>query len=160
MNGFGERSVGRLVAAHYLERLGGPIKIGIDNALGIHPEALRLRAKRAELIANNIANADTPGFKARDIDFQSVLASRTGDRFSTSGVRRTDEQHMSLQNLQSTNGTHATLYRTALMPSLDGNSVDVQMEQTAFAQNSIQYLASLRFLNGRIQGMMSAIKGE
>ena len=67
---------------------------------------------------------------------------------------------MSSVGVSGASGTEATLYRTALMPSLDGNSVDVQMEQTAFAQNSIQYMASLRFLNGRIQGMMSAIKGE
>lgn len=131
--------------------------------LGIHPQALLLRAQRAELISNNIANADTPGYKARDIDFQSVLESQTARQtnaprsLSTAGLRQTHPDHLSA-SVTTTN--NETLYRTPTMPSLDGNSVDVQMEQTAFAENTIQYLASLRFVNGKIKGMMSAIKGE
>ena len=111
------------------------------------------------MIANNIANADTPGFKARDIDFQSVLKNQTGTNQSlaTAGLKRTDAKHLAPS--VSFSGVE-TMYRTAMMPSLDGNSVDVQIEQTEFAQNSIQYQASLRFLNGKIKGMMSAIKGE
>ena len=116
-----------------------------------------------EILSNNIANADTPGFKARDIDFQSVLQAQTQSpanssrSYATSGMRQTHPDHLAATV---SSADMIRLYRTPMMPSLDGNSVDVQIEQTAFAENTIQYLASLRFLNGKIKGMMSAIKGE
>ncbi len=135
------------------------IKIGIDNALGVHPQAVQLRAQRSELLAANIANADTPGFKARDVDFRSILAEQTdasGNTFSTR-LQKSNPNHLDASHQA---GRAEALYRVPLMPSLDGNSVDVQLEQTEFAENSVQFLAGLRFLNGRIQGMLTAIKGE
>ena len=116
-----------------------------------------MRAHRASLLSNNIANADTPGYKARDIDFSQVLQQQASGRNHPSQMRGSDPRHFSqtTENLDS-----VKLYRTPLMPSLDGNTVDVQLEQSEFAQNNIQFLASLRFLNGKIQGMRSAISGE
>ena len=131
--------------------------IGVDNALGIAPQALMLRGQRTSVLANNIANADTPGFKAQDFNFQQVLAAQTAQAADGVRLANTHSRHLAAASPQ----VDANLqYRTPLMPSLDGNTVDTQMEQAEFAQNSLMYLTSLRILNGRITGMMGAIKGE
>jgi flagellar basal-body rod protein FlgB len=142
------------------------MNISIDNALGAMPQALSLRAERTSVLANNIANADTPGFKARDFDFHQVLQEREAQARgsasgmnSASGMKMTDANHIPMgDNAGAT--TTSLLYRNPLMASLDGNSVDTQLEQGAFAENSTQFLTALRLLNGRITGLMSAIKGE
>lgn len=132
--------------------------ISIDNALGMMPHALSLRSERTSVLANNIANADTPGFKARDIDFKTALMQRTeAAQAQTSAPARTHPQHLHIADYASQT---ALQYRNPLMPALDGNSVDTQLEQAAFAENSTQFLTTLRLLNGRITGLMSAIKGE
>lgn len=134
------------------------MKIGLENALGIHPQALGLRAQRTQLLANNIANADTPGFKAKDIDFQKVLQEQTQNVKSSVTVRTTHASHI---GPSSTNPIHEqSQYRVPLMPALDGNTVDAQIEQTEFTQNSMQFLTSLRVLNGRFNGLLTAIRGE
>ena len=130
----------------------------IDAALGIHPQAIEAGARRLELIAGNMANADTPGFKARDIDFratmQSLLDAGNG---SASSLKRTEAGHQSLQGA----GPHAEpLYRVPNHPALDGNTVDTQLEQTAFAEAGVRYQASLDFLDARIQGLRKALRGE
>ena len=131
------------------------MKISIDNALGMMPEALSLRAQRTGILANNIANSDTPGYKARDIDFHSVLKQRLDQ--SSGSVARTHSTHLE----GSTVATRGALqYRMPLMASLDDNTVDTQLEQSAFAENSTQFLTALRFLNGKISGLQTAIKGE
>ena len=127
----------------------------MDTLFGIHAAALKLRANRAELLAANIANADTPNFKARDIDFKHVLnmtASKSGDLFTTNS-----------RHIDSAGGSEMgakMMYRQPNQPSLDGNTVDLQMERSAFMENSMMYQASLRFLNGKISGLMTAIRGE
>ena len=126
----------------------------IDQAFGTHATALQLRAERAQLLAANLANADTPGFKARDIDFKQALASAQG---GAGPLLTTQANH--LAGLDADASTTA-LYRTPLQPSLDGNTVDVATEQAAFGENSNRYLASLTFLNGRIRGLMTALRGE
>ena len=142
------------------------MRIGIDNALGIHPEALKLRAQRTQVLARNIANADTPGFKAQDLNFAQVLSKMTtkggSNTLSTTQSAPAHAQHIALQDMTGADATlrDAMQYRVPLMPSLDGNTVDVQLEQTTFAENSVQFLTSLRILNGRLQGMLTAIKGE
>ena len=138
------------------------MKIGIDNALGMADEVVRLRAARTNLLASNLANSDTPGFKAQDIDFQSVL-SNTLDRQGGAMAdrlqpQRTHTSHLNDPSVHILEGEK--MYRTPLMPSLDGNTVDTQMEQAEFAQNTMQFLAGFRILNGRITGMLTAIKGE
>lgn len=117
----------------------------IDRQLGIHAEALRLRSQRLDIIASNIANAATPGYKARDLDFRAALATAaSGQSGAVSGQ---------------TNAASALRYRIPVQTSLDGNTVELSTEQTAFTENAINYRASLSFLSGRIQTMMSAIKG-
>ncbi|MFZ4687932.1 MAG: flagellar basal body rod protein FlgB [Polymorphobacter sp.] len=114
----------------------------IDRQLGIHPDALRLRAQRLDIIASNIANAATPGYKARDLDFRAALANAsTGE---TTGVAGT---------------SNAMRYRIPVQTSLDGNTVELATEQTQFAENAVNYRASLSFLSGRIQTLMAALKG-
>ncbi len=133
------------------------MKISLDNALGVHPEALQLRSKRTNVLARNIAQADTPGFKARDVDFQSALAERMSATSSNVRVRTTHNEHLS-PSRQEMDGQ--VKYRVPTMPSLDGNTVNVQTEQAKFAENNMQFLASLRFVNSRFSGMLSAIRGE
>lgn len=125
----------------------------IDQAFGIHARALQLRSQRSELLASNLANADTPNFKARDLDFRNVLsAAQSETRLATTAAG-----HIPVQGGGS--AVH-TMYRVPGQSSLDGNTVDSQVEQTKFAENAVRYRASLSFLNGKISGLMTAIKGE
>ena len=130
------------------------MKNPIDQAFGPHALALQLRAERAQLLAANLANADTPGFQARDIDFKQAFASAQG-----AANPLVTTQADQIGGLDAGRGTEV-LYRTPLQPSLDGNTVDVATEQAAFSENSNRYLASLAFLNGRIRGLMTALRGE
>jgi flagellar basal-body rod protein FlgB len=127
----------------------------MDNLFGIHATALKLRGNRAELLAANIANADTPNYKARDIDFKKTLSMSVS---GNSDMKITHAKHIdSSGNLKM--GAEI-LYRIPNQPSLDGNTVDLQTERSAFMENSMMYQASLRFLNGKISGLMTAIRGE
>lgn len=128
--------------------------INFDNALGIHPQALALREKRSEVLAANLANVDTPDYKAKDLDFKSVL-SQTMDK--TGRMERTQAGHLS--GPRTLLGADL-LYRNPQQPSLDGNTVEAHIEQSKYAENAVQYQASLRFINGRFSGLMSAIRGE
>lgn len=126
----------------------------IDSLFGVHEKGLILRSKRAEVLASNMANADTPGYKARDFDFKSVL-SQLGE--SSSSIKRTHTNHVGF------NGTPASLdlaYRLPTSASLDGNTVDVNAEQARYAQNALDYQTSVRFLNGKISSYLSALRGE
>jgi flagellar basal-body rod protein FlgB len=113
-----------------------------DRLFGIHGAALELRASRLGLLASNIANAATPGYKARDIDFGAALKSRLAG--ASQGQAKAG----------------ATLYRVPVMPSLDGNTVELATEQTAFAENAVGYSATLEFIKGRVGEVTRAIKGE
>ena len=131
--------------------------ISFNKALGVHEQALTFRARRVEVLANNLVNVDTPNFKARDIDFASVL--KTQMHSSTGAVR-----------MISTNGRHIApsatafspelMYRNPLQPSLDGNTVDENVEMSKFSQNSMDYQASFQFLNGKFKGLTNAIRGD
>lgn len=125
----------------------------LGNSLGIYTESLQTYGRRAEVLASNLSNADTPGYKARDIDFRSALAAASGG-----GVMRgTHAQHI----MRGQAGAQADLlYRTPQQPSLDGNTVESPVEQAAFADNAVRFQASLRFLDGSIKTMLLAIKGE
>lgn len=129
--------------------------ISLDSALGIHAQALLLRSRRAELLAENIANADTPGYKARDLDFKQALSSAQ----QGAALRVTQPDHIQPSAVAGVNGVQ-TGYRNPLQPSLDGNTVDMQVEQAAFARNAVDYQTSLTFLSGRIRTLMTAIKGD
>jgi flagellar basal-body rod protein FlgB len=134
----------------------------IDSYLGVHTAALKLREQRTELLANNLANADTPGFKARDIDFRSALEAATSQGNAPGTLRRTDHgMALSTAGTDAAGGTDAFLkYRTPLAPSLDGNTVDTQLEQAAFAENAVKYQATLNFLSSRFRSLMTAITGQ
>lgn len=125
--------------------------ISIDKVLGIHDDALKLRAYRTNLLASNMANADTPGYKARDIDFQTALQGED-DRLA---MYRTHPRHLEGGGEK---GMPQVLYRVPHQPSLDGNTVDPELEKTAFAEHTLQHQATLDFLDGRIKGLKSAMK--
>ena len=128
--------------------------INFENALGIHPQALALREKRSEVLASNLANADTPGYKARDLDFQAVLKKSMP---AASSMERTQEGHISSTDLL----LGATMmFRNPNQASLDGNTVETHIEQAKYSENAVQYQASLRFINGKFSGLMTALRGE
>jgi len=132
------------------------VALSINRAFGIFPEVLRLEGMRAQTLASNIANADTPGYKARDIDFRQALDAADG---KAGGMRlqRTDPAHMEPAGIAS---QPSLLYQVPSQPSLDGNTVDLQHNQAEFAQTALQYEAALTFLNGRIRTLRLAIKGQ
>jgi flagellar basal-body rod protein FlgB len=125
----------------------------IDQYLKQDGTALSLRQKRLDILGSNIANAATPHFKARDIDFASVFKSATngGDLVKTSSM------HIDTGGSADTTDVK---YRVPVSPSLDGNTVELHVEQLQFAENATHYEATLQFLNGRIQTLRSALKGE
>jgi len=128
--------------------------ISFDKALGIHADALEVRVRRAEVLANNLANADTPGFKARDLDFKAILGQQMDSSLEMS---TTDGKHLPHGNLEPSD---ALLYRSPLQPSVDGNTVETQREIAEFTKNAMDYQASFQFLNSKFKGMSKAIKGE
>jgi len=132
--------------------------ISLDNALGIHSQALSLYSQRSTILAANLANADTPNYKAQDIDFKSIL-SRAENKHS-GGTKMSATQPGHFGSASSSNFVAERLYREPDQPSLDGNTVEVQKEQAAFTDNSMRYMATLRFITGRVQGMLTALRGE
>lgn len=136
----------------------------LDPIFGIHAEAMSVQRKRMEVLSANIANADTPGFQARDVDFASTLASVVkSDPQGTPHTLTTDARHIPMNAGLTGNpaGDGSRLaYRVPMQPSADGNSVDVQIEQAKFAEAALHYQASLQFADGRIRGLMTAITGQ
>ena len=127
-----------------------------DEAFGVHADAMTLRARRAELLAANLANADTPRFKARDMDFNSALAAAKGQGSATR-LQVTHAGHISGAE-QGVGGE--LMYRVPQQPSLDGNSVEPQVEMAEFMRNAVSYQVSARFVSGKIKTLMTAIKGQ
>lgn len=125
----------------------------IKDHIAFQASALSLREKRNDMLASNIANAGTPGYKARDIDFDRELARQVGD----SPLRKNDSRHM--DDVAGTSDADVQ-YRVPLNPSLDGNTVELSVEQMEFSENSLRYMTTLSFLNRRISGLMTAIRGE
>lgn len=130
----------------------------LDPLFGIHAQALSVQRQRMEVLASNLANADTPHYQARDIDFAKVLASTQENTGSTLALAATSAQHV--QGNSSTSLTSPLSFRVPLQPSVDGNTVDEQVEQAAFADAALHYQASLSFLNGEVKGLMTAITGQ
>lgn len=131
------------------------MSISLEKVFGIHERALMVRAKRAEILASNLANADTPNYKSRDFDFRATLSQVENQQASR--VATTHVHHISTIEKPV---TAESLYRVPEQTSLDGNTVDSRIEQTEFAENAIQYQVSLALLNKRIQGLRGAIRGE
>ncbi len=139
-----------------------------DNVFGIHETALRYRSARASVLAANIANAETPGYRARDLSFDDVLKSLNGGSGARNAAVGTKAGvaantaiypgHLNMQGGFSL--SELAQYREPLQASLDQNTVDAAAESARFAENAMRYQASLRFLNGRISGLIQALKGE
>lgn len=133
----------------------------LDKHFAVHAAALRISSQRSEVIARNLANSDTPNFKATDIDFRKALDQALGSA-NAGALKTTQSRHMAGPSggnfidgipLQ-------TVDRAPLAPSLDGNTVDVSLEQAEFAKNAVRYQASLNFLNSQMRGLMTAITGQ
>lgn len=127
-----------------------------SQAFGIHEQALRLRAHRGQLLAANIANADTPGYLARDFDIDGILGRNRAVR--PAGLATTHARHIAFDN--GPLASSQLQYRVPQQPSLDGNTVELDAEQARFSANTMQYQTSLRFLDGRIKSILTALKGE
>jgi flagellar basal-body rod protein FlgB len=134
--------------------------LNLDTYLGVHADALKLQSKRMEVIADNLANSDTPGYKARDIDFRAAMAN-AGDAGGASAPVKLATTNPGHLGTDPTTEANASLkYRVPLAPSLDGNTVDAQQEQAAFADNTVRYQATLTFLSSRFKSLMTAITGQ
>ena len=127
--------------------------INFDKALGIHPQALAMRERRGEILAANLANADTPGYKARDLDFKSILKQSLP---LTQTLERPQVGHIAPQPLLEARA----LYRNPNQVSLDGNTVEANVEQAKYAENAVQYQASLQFISNKFSGLMMALRGQ
>ena len=134
--------------------------ISFATALGNHEAALKLRAQRAEMLANNLANADTPNFKARDMNFKVALQQQTNHLASSQrlSMNVTDDGHHLGKTLPAFDDTMG--YRVPQQPSIDGNTVEEHVEHGEYMKNALAFQASFTFLNGRFKGLMSAIRGE
>jgi len=129
----------------------------LDKLLQFHQNALNVRAFRQQLLASNIANADTPGYKARDIDFAAALSDAgAGRALSAASLSKTEQGHLGGSKADE---PAAVLYRTVQQPSIDGNTVDMDMERNRFADNAVHYDANLTFLNSQIKLMLAALQG-
>lgn len=128
--------------------------LDLDSYLGIHAKALLIRDQRASLLANNLANVNTPNYKAQDIDFNQVLNATMSP--GAQSVDVTSPGHINLGSDFNAN----IQYRPTKHHSLDGNTVDKDIETAQFSRNALQYQASLSFLDSKIRSMMMAIKGE
>lgn len=128
--------------------------ISFDKALGIAQHTVGIRSKRAEIIASNIINADTPHYKARDLDFTAAMRNATSSL--NSSMARTHEKHFNI-NASVNDGMR---FRVPDQPDTgDGNTVDVQVERNLYMQNALEYQSSLQFLGGKFKGLKLAIKG-
>ena len=127
-----------------------------NNIFGIHEQALLLHGQRIGVLANNMANADTPNFKARDIDFSAVLGT-TGEN-APLALSVTDGAHIIPLDDELPAGT--LQYRNPYQASLDGNTVEMAVEQAAFSENNVRYQASLTFINSQIAQLQLAIAGQ
>ncbi|OPX54815.1 flagellar basal body rod protein FlgB [Oceanospirillum multiglobuliferum] len=130
--------------------------ISFKNALGIHPEALNVRSQRSEILANNIANSDTPGFKARDLDFQGILRGEYEKR-DRMELNRTSHRHIPAEAVSMESGLK---YRVPLQPSIDGNTVETDIEQAQYARNALEFQSSFTFLNSKFKGLTKALRSE
>jgi flagellar basal-body rod protein FlgB len=122
--------------------------VGLDNYLQFNAEALKLRSYRQELIAANIANSDTPNYKAVDIDFTQALKAAT-ERPTASGAVSTAAAN-----------PPELLYRMPAQASLDGNTVEMDAERAKFADNTVRYEAAMRFLSGQLRTLLAAVQGQ
>jgi flagellar basal-body rod protein FlgB len=124
----------------------------LENPFGIHEKALAVRNQRMEIISANIANADTPLFRAKDLDFKKVLANA-----NPSPMASTNSRHFDTGEVENMNGI---VYRNPYNSSVDGNTVEINTEQAKYGEAATQYQATLQFLESRISGIRKSLRGE
>lgn len=130
----------------------------LTNEFDFQTQALKLRSYRQQLLASNVANGDTPNYKAVDIDFAQELKRVTGERLGDVQMATTDPRHMQ-PTTGNALGAHI-MYRTPSQPSIDGNTVNMDVERAQFAENALRYESTVRVLNGQIKSLLTAIKGQ
>jgi flagellar basal-body rod protein FlgB len=136
----------------------------LDQLFHVHQAALGARGTRSQVLASNIANADTPGFQARDLEFKDALRAALGAKPSApagaaqAGLVRTSGRHMMAASDYATVPGTALVYRTVAQPSIDNNTVDVNVERAQFADNAMRYEASLTFINSKIKSLLTAMQ--
>jgi len=136
--------------------------LNLDTYIGVHATALQLRSQRTEVLAANLANVDTPNYRARDLDFKSALAAAARTAASPNapvGLATTSTGHIPGATLEGMPAPELK-YRVPLAPAIDGNTVDAQLEQAAFAENTVRYQATLTFISGKLRTMLTAITGQ
>ena len=132
----------------------------LDQAMQFNEAALSLRGQRQQILSSNIANADTPNYKARDIDFSRALQGAMNRGAGAPALAATAGAHLPARGANAAGGLDAALmYRKPLQASIDGNTVEMDTERNQFADNAIRYEASLTFLSGQIKGLLAAIQG-
>lgn len=133
----------------------------MDSIFGIHERALFVREGRQQLLANNLANADTPNFKARDLDWRAQMSAAQSELDSkrlSKDLSRTNSRH--IEGFARSSTDDFLKFRAPTQPSLDGNTVETHIEKAQFMENAMQYQATLEFLNGKIRSISGALKGE
>lgn len=130
------------------------MSLNIDKHLSIHTKAMILRSQRAMVLAQNLANADTPGYKARDLSFKGILDNAD----NTLPMTGNNSRHINIIN--HTDRSPTLLYRIPTQTSHDGNTVQTDIEKGAFTENAIRYQASVQFVKSRVGGVIKAIRGE
>ncbi|TXI19810.1 MAG: flagellar basal body rod protein FlgB [Nitrosomonas sp.] len=130
----------------------------LEKELNLHHQALNLRVARQELLSSNVANADTPNFKAKDIDFSSVLNEKLSATTNSRAVNLNTTSPLHFGSVNDSVFGDSVLYRVPLQPSADGNTVDMDMERTRFADNSVKYDASITFINNEFRNLMLAMQ--
>ncbi|MCD7100244.1 flagellar basal body rod protein FlgB [Stenotrophomonas sp. MMGLT7] len=129
----------------------------INAYLGVHADALPLREQRMKLIASNLSNVDTPGYKAQDLDFDAAIRQAQGQSSAGGQLQVTDARHIAL-GADGLNPFQIT--REASQPSLDGNTVDPDAERAAYGRAALEYRASLSFVESKVRGLLTAITGQ
>ena len=132
------------------------MSLSIDKTFSVPAAALQLRGQRTQVLAENLANADTPNYKARDMDFKKVMQQSQAEQ--SASLQATHARH--IQPAGNSPSNPALLYRTPMAAALDGNTVETQAEQAKFAENTVHYQATLTFLGQRITSLMGALRGE
>ena len=134
------------------------MSLDLNAYLGIQPEALQVQSRRLQVIADNLANVDTPNYKARDIDFQAALSAAAGGTDAPVTLQTTQPDDIGANT--AADGSAELKYRVPLAPSLDGNTVNSELEQAAFAETTVRYQATLTFISTSLRNLMTAITGS
>lgn len=134
------------------------MSFSVNSMFGVHEYALGVRSQRAEILASNIANADTPGYKAQDLDFKSALAQAQETTQNGTNIAKTNMKHFDISDLGSNSSIR---FRQNYQPDTgDGNTVDINTERMAYMENSLEYQTTVEFLNSKINGLRKVLAGE